>query len=203
MSDLDRALADLATIRLQIARQTRFLGLGSGTLAATAVLALATGFVQAVLSGERSPDPLPYFATWIAVAVLCAALVGSEAWRRSRRLHRGLADEMVIQAVEGLLPVGGAGACLGLVFARFAPDQVWMLPGLWQILVGIGLFASLRVLPRPAALVGAWYVLAGLVVFTLASEQHLLSPCLMALPFAVGQAALAAVMHRCAGGADA
>ena len=202
MPDLDRALADLATIRLQIARQTPFLGLGSGTLAATGALALFTGFVQALLSGDDPPDPIFYFATWIGLALVCAALIGCEVWRRAQRAHRGLADEMVIQAVEGLLPVGGAGACLGLVFARFAPEQIWMLPGLWQILVGIGLFASLRVLPRPAALVGAWYVLAGLAVFVLASEHHLLSPWLMALPFAVGQAALAAVMHRCVGGAD-
>ena len=202
MSDLDRALADLATIRLQIARQTRFVGLGSGTLAATALFALGTGFVQVVTSGEVPPSPVPFFTTWIAVAVVCAALVAGEVWRRTRQVHPGLSDEMVIQAVEGLLPVGGAGACLGLVFARFAPDQVWMLPGLWQILVGLGLFASLRVLPRPAVLVGAWYVLAGLAVFALASDHHLLSPYLMALPFAVGQAALAAVMHRYAGGTD-
>lgn len=199
MTDLDRALDDLATIRLQIARQTRFLGLGSATLALTAFLSLATGFIQAVwFEGDSSPGA--YFGVWIALAVICAGLVGLETVRRARRDHRGLSDEMVIQSVEAFLPAGAVGACLGLVIARCAPDQVWMLPGLWQALVGLGIFSALRILPWQAALVGGWYVLAGLTVLALSSEQQLLSPCLMAVPFAVGQAGLAAVMHRYAGG---
>jgi len=57
-----------------------------------------------------------------------------------------------------------------------------MLPGLWQVLVGLGLFASVRVLPRPVPLAGAWYLLAGLTVLALASETRHLSPWLMGLP---------------------
>ena len=30
---------------------------------------------------------------------------------------------MVFNAIESFLPAGGAGLCLGLVFARFAPDK--------------------------------------------------------------------------------
>lgn len=202
MQDLDRALDDLSTIRLQIARQTPFLGLGSGALAATGAIALFAGFAQALWLDNPTERPVAFFALWIAVAIVCAALIGAETWRRASRFHRGMSDEMVIQTVEGFLPVGGAGACLTLAFAKFAPDQVWMLPGLWQILIGIGIFGSLRILPRQCMFVGAWYVLAGLGVFALASGEHLLSSCLMAVPFAVGQAALARIMHVQAGGFD-
>uniref|UniRef100_UPI0019530037 hypothetical protein n=1 Tax=Klebsiella pneumoniae TaxID=573 RepID=UPI0019530037 len=67
------------------------------------------------------------------------------------------------------------------------PEAFWMLPGLWLILVGLGIFSSLRSLPRSVALAGAWYVLAGLVVLVIQSASHGLSPWIMGLPFALGQ----------------
>lgn len=196
MRDLDRALADIVAIRMQIARDTAFRGLGAATLAATGGLALAVAAGQALVLDEPTGRPAAFFGLWIATAAAACALIGFEAVRRSRRVHSGLADAMVFNAIEGFLPAGGAGLCLGLVFARFAPDQIWMLPGLWQVLVGLGLFASARILPRPVQLVGAWYLLAGLTVLALASEGRQLSPWLMGLPFAVGQGLLAIIVHR-------
>ncbi len=199
MRDLDRALADIVAIRMQIARDTAFRGLGAATLAATGALALAVAAGQALVLDDPTGQPVVFFGSWIATAIAACALIGFEAVRRSRRVHSGLADAMVFNAIEGFLPAGGAGLCLGLVFARFVPEGLWMLPGLWQVLVGLGLFASARILPRPVQLVGAWYLLAGLTVLALASEGHLLSPWLMGLPFAIGQGLLAVVVHRQAG----
>jgi hypothetical protein len=201
MLDPHRALADLETIRVQLARQTRFLGFGPATLAMTAALALVTGFVQGIWQSDDI-TPLAFFGLWIAIAIVSVAIVGAEVVRRSRRFHRGLSDAMLIQAVEMFLPVGLAGACLGLVFARCAVDQVWMLPGLWQMLVGLGLFAAGRSLPWQAGFVGGWYLVSGCAGFVLASETHILSPALMAVPFAVGQAAMAVVMARFGGARD-
>jgi hypothetical protein len=196
MRDLDKALADIVAIRSQIARETAFRGLGSATLAATGGLALATAGLQAWWLDEPSANPLAYFGIWIAAASVAFALIGVETVRRSRRLHSGLADAMVTNAIESFLPSAGVGLCLALVVARFAPDQVWMLPGLWQVLTGLGLFAAARILPRAVQFAGAWYLLAGLSVFALASTDHTLSPWLMGLPFAVGQGMLALIMHH-------
>ena len=49
---------------------------------------------------------------------------------------------------------------------------------------------------------GAWYLMAGLVALAMAGETHALSPWSMGLPFLVGQAWLAAIVHRSAGGSD-
>lgn len=200
MPDLDKALADIVAIRSQIARDTAFRGLGSAALAATGLLALATACGQALWLGDASARPLLFFGLWIATAFAAVGLIGIETVRRSRRLHSGLADAMVWNAIEGFLPAAGAGACLALVIARFAPDQIWMLPGLWQVLVGLGLFASARILPRAVQGAGAWYLLAGLTVLATASESHALSPWLMGLPFAVGQGWLALIMSDAGGG---
>ncbi|GJD33760.1 hypothetical protein [Methylobacterium aerolatum] len=202
MRDLDRALADIVAIRSQIARDTAFRGLGSATVAATGGIALAAAVGQAVLIGDLDKRPGLFFGIWIATALIAFALIGVEAMRRTRRLHSGLADAMVWNAIEGFLPAAGAGACLGLVIARFAPEEIWMLPGLWQAMVGLGLFASSRILPRAVQGVGAWYLLTGLTGLAAAAESHALSPWMMGLPFVVGQAALALVIHRAAGASD-
>ncbi|MFC6792622.1 hypothetical protein ACFQE0_25555 [Methylobacterium komagatae] len=202
MQDLDKALADIVAIRTQIARDTTFRGLGSATLAATGGVALATAAGQALWLGNPANHAGLFFAIWVAAALSAFALIGVEALRRTRRLHSGLADAMVLNAIEVFLPSAGAGACLGLVIARFAPDQIWLLPGLWQVLVGLGLFASARILPRAVQAIGAWYLIAGLSVIAIAAADHALSPWTMGLPFVIGQVALAIVVQRTGGGSD-
>ncbi|MCJ2126014.1 hypothetical protein [Methylobacterium sp. J-077] len=196
MQDLDKALADIVAIRSQIARETAFRGLGAATVAGTGGLALACAVAQSLWLGDPAARPVLFFGLWIAAALVAFALIGVEAVRRSRRLHSGLADAMVWNAIEVFLPAAGTGACLALVVARFAPGEVWMLPGLWQVLVGLGLFASARILPRAVQGVGAWYLLAGLAVLAIAAESHALSPWTMGLPFLVGQSWLAGIVHR-------
>ena len=88
---------------------------------------------------------------------------------RSRRIHSGLADEMIHAATEQFIPAGVAGALLTVVLFRFAPESLWMLPGLWQIVFSLGVFASCRSLPRPMFAVGVWYLAAGLASLALAN----------------------------------
>ena len=202
MRDLDRALADIAAIRVQMARGTVFRGLGPAALAATGVLALAVAVGQALWLGGAPAEPVPFFVLWIVTAVIAAATIGGEAVTRSRRMHSALADEMIHAAIEQFLPIGAAGALIALVLARFEPDSLWLLPGLWQILVGLGLFGAARLLPRGLILAGVWYVAAGLVVLALAAAEKTLSPWLMGLPFASGQLLVAMVLQGSSGGND-
>lgn len=203
MRDLDRALADIVAIRSQLARDETFRGLGAATVAATGVVALMVAGAQALWLGDPNARPLLFFAIWVGAALLAFALVGIETVRRSRRIHSGLADAMIWNAIEVFLPTAGAGACLGLVIGRFAPEAAWMLPGLWQVLTGLGLFASARILPRSVQSVAAWYLLAGLGGLALASTSHALSPWLMGLPYFLGQGGLAVILHRAMRGDDA
>ena len=196
-ADLDRVLADITAIRSQVAAGTAFQGYGPTALAATGALALAASVAQAALLDDPTGRPLTFLAGWIAVAIVS---IGAEMLARSRRHHSGLADAMILNAVEAFLPAGAAGALLLLVLARLAPESLWLLPGLWQVLVGLGLFASLRALPRPVALAAGWYVVAGLGTIAASVEGHALSPWTMGLPFALGQGLLALILHRAPGG---
>ncbi|MDR3468170.1 MAG: hypothetical protein P4M07_19730 [Xanthobacteraceae bacterium] len=203
MSDLDKALADILTIRSQIAAGTAFRGYGPAAVAITGGLALATAVIQALWLDDPTGHPLTFLLSWAATAALSAALIWIEMQARSRRHHSGLADAMIHQAVEQFLPAGVAGALLAVVLWKFAPEALWLLPGLWQVLVSLGVFASVRSLPRSVAFAGAWYFVAGFAVLVLASTTHALSPWTMGLPFAVGQALMAGLLHFASGDADA
>ncbi len=202
MRDLDKALADIFAIRSQIAAGTAFRGYGPATMAATAGLALATALLQFWWLEDPSGHPLTFFAGWAAAALVSAGMIWTEMQARSRRHHSGLADAMIHQAVEQFLPAFVAGVLLAVMLWKFAAETLWMLPGLWQVLVSLGVFASVRSLPRTVAFAGAWYFVAGFAVLLLASQSHALSPWTMGLPFVIGQLLMAAILHFASGEDD-
>jgi hypothetical protein len=202
MSDLDKALADIVAIRSQIAAGTAFRGYGPAAMAATGVVALATAALQFALLDDPTANPLTFLFGWVAAALLSSALIWIEMQARSRRHHSGLADAMIHQAVEQFLPAGVAGLLFAVMLWKFAPEALWLLPGLWQVLVSLGVFASIRSLPRSVALAGAWYFVAGFTVLLLASQSHTLSPWMMGLPFTVGQSLMAAILYVASGETD-
>lgn len=195
MKELDEALAEITAIRSQIARTAEFHGYGPVTVATTGLMALVAGEVQAHSLSNPVEGIVSYIAIWMATAALSLVLIGIEMVSRSRSMHSGLAEEMISTAVEQFLPAGIVGVLLTLVLVRFAPETLWMLPGLWQVLFSLGVFASARFLPRATYAVGGWYLLTGLACLTLGREQHLLSPWIMALPFGLGQLLAAAVLQ--------
>jgi hypothetical protein len=203
MKDLDEALAEITAIRTQMARGTEFRGYGPVTVAATGLLALVAGAIQAIWLPDPAAHVVGYLALWIATAALSAILIGAEMVARTRRIHSGLADEMIHAAVEQLIPAGVAGTLLTFVLFRFAPESLWMLPGLWQIVFSLGVFASCRSLPRPMFAAAVWYLAAGLACLAWANGAHAFSPWAMAVPFAVGQLYMAAVLYRSIGENDA
>jgi hypothetical protein len=202
MQDLHKALADIGSIRQQVAAGTMFRGFGPAVVATTGLLAAVTAAVQSLWLDDAGRHAIAFLGAWAVTAGVSAALIGAEMIARTRRHHGGLADAMLMNAVEQALPAGVAGVAIALVLMQLAPETLWMLPGLWQVLVGLGIFASVRSLPRAVAWAGTWYVAAGIVVLALSSQTQTLSPWAMGLPFVVGQLLLAAILHFAYGAGD-
>lgn len=120
-------------------------------------------------------------------------------YTRTRRIHSGLSDEMIHMAVEQFLPAAFAGLLLTFVMLRAAPNLAWILPGLWQVIFSLGIFASCRFLPRPIMLAGLWYLFTGLVCVGLGGDRAL-SPWAMAIPFGGGQMLVAGILFFCTKG---
>jgi hypothetical protein len=193
MTDIHKALGDISSIRRQVAQSTQFRGYGPATLAATGMMA----FVAALAQGAWLPDPahhIPaYMSIWIATALLSAVLTGVQMYTRSRRIHSGLSSEMIRMAVEQFLPAAGTGLLVAVTLAHFTPADLWMLPGLWQVIFSLGILSSSRFLPRLIVLAGGWYLLTGLGCIAL-GDTRALAPWTMGFAFGVGQLLVAGIL---------
>lgn len=193
MDDLHKALGDISSIRRQMARTTEFRGYGPATLAATAAFAVLAAAAQALWVPDPGSHAGTYLGIWIWTALGSAGLIAVQMHTRSRRMHSGLADEMIRLAVEQFLPSAVAGALLTVVLVRFAPQAQWMIPGLWQMVFSLGVFSSCRFLPRPMVAAGAWYLATGLFCISL-GDGRAFSPWAMGVPYGVGQLMVAGIL---------
>src|SRR5215470_55366 len=195
MTELRQALAEIRAIRTQVARGTQFRGYGPRSIAASGVLAFAVAAIQARWFTGSQHDFSEFLEIWVATAAFSVLLSAWETVTRARRLHDGFAKEMTHAALEQFLPSIVAGILLTVVLVRATPQVTWMLPGLWELVFSLGVFASCRFLPRPMFGVGLWYLAAGLACLAVESVRQTLSPWSMGIPFGVGQLLVAGVLQ--------
>jgi hypothetical protein len=194
--ELHEALTQISEIRQQMARTEVFRGYRALPVAFSGVMAVAAAVVQAVWISEPSQQVSAYLGLWVGTAVVSGLAAGSEMFWRTRAPAASLRREITWLAVEQFVPSLAAGGLLTVVLVRTAPESLWMLPGLWQILFGLGVFASCRLLPRATFGVAVFYLAAGLTTLALARGEAAFSPWAMGLPFGVGQWLAAVVLYR-------
>jgi hypothetical protein len=192
--ELHEALDQIAEIRDHLARTETFEGYRSATVAASGLLAFAAAGIQAALM----PDPIGhleiYLVLWGTVAFVSAAMAGIEMLVRCRAASE-TAVRLTRMVAEQFLPCIVVGALLTVAIAAVAPETAWMLPSLWSLVFGLGVFASARLFPRPVVWVAGYYLLAGIACLAGAKRLDPLSPWLMASTFGVGQLLAAAIVY--------
>jgi len=193
MNDLYKALGDISSIRRQMASTTEFRGYGPATLATTGLFAILAAAAQALWFPDPAHHISAYLGVWVSTAVLSAALTGVQMYNRARRIHSGLSNEMLRMAVEQFLPSAAAGLLVTIVLLRYVLFATWMLPGIWQVFFGLGIFSSCRFLPRPMIAAGAWYLLTGLSCLAMGGNRAL-SPWTMGISYGAGQLLVAAIL---------
>ena len=193
---LDDALDQIAEVRRRMAGATLFRGYRSTTALASAGVAVGVAAGQAVWLPRPGEHVGAYLDLWCGAAVACCVLAAAGVVANVRRSRTALVQrELARSAVGHLLPCLVAGGLLTVVLATAAPATVWLLPGLWAILFGLGVLASRPLLPRATEWVGLWYLLAGLGAIGWSATHGRFSPWVMAVPFGVGQLAAAAVLY--------
>ena len=193
MKELQQALSEIQSIRCQVARGTEFRGYGPASIAVSGVLALLVAAAQT--RWMANTDIAIWLGVWAGTAAVSVLLTGIETFVRARRVHVGFAREMVQCAVEQFLPAIMVGFLLAVVMVRVAAQDCWMLPGLWELIFSLGVFASCRFLPRQMFVVGVWYLAAGLFCLAAGSVTRTLLPWAMGIPFGIGQLLVAAVLQ--------
>jgi hypothetical protein len=189
--DLSRALGQLADIHQQLAKGEIYRGYRSVPVAASGLIGFAAAWAQA--PGLGAADPVGFVEYWTVIA-LCAALVGvSEIiynYIRDGHAERHRTRQVVGQFLPSLI----GGAIISASFVRLSPTLVPLLPGLWAICFGIGIFASRPYLPRASGWVALFYYAAGVPLLWMAHGTEPLHAWWVGGTFGVGQLLAAFVL---------
>lgn len=193
--ELREALDSIAVIRRRMAETEVFRGYRALPVAVSAILAVLAGLVQPAVVPRPEQDVPGYVGLWSIVALLSMGAAGLAMFLRDRVAGTSLTRPVTWLAIGQFVPCLVAAAAVTVVIVRTAPESAWLLPGLWQVFFSQGVFASCRLLPRPAFAVGVFYLAAGTATLVLGRGDQALAPWAMAVPFGVGQTLAAAVLY--------
>jgi hypothetical protein len=193
VTDVSRALAQIAEIHDQLAKAEIYRGWRSLPVACSGLIGLGAAAWQAAFM--RPLEPLVFAAYWMGVAIValfvgCAEIVwhyvrhaGETERRRSRRV------------IAQFLPALVAGMILSGALVRLSPALVVLLPGLWALFFGVGIFATRPYVVPASSWIGLYYWAAGLVLLWVAGGVDTLSPWSVGGTFGTGQLLAAAVLY--------
>lgn len=190
--ELRDAIDQISAIKTHLAATERLRGLRAVPIAFSGTLALLAGAAQALWIAEPLADPDRYLLLWVGTAAISALAAGLGLAVRIRRSPSRLSIENALLALRQFAPASFVGATVTVAVMVQLPDHLWILPGLWQLLFGLGVLAAHRLLPGPVYAIGGLYLVTGSACLAIGTAA--LSPLAMSLPFAAGQLMLAAIL---------
>jgi len=195
VTELERALADIAEVRERLAVAQRFRGYSALAAAISGLFAVVAGAVQALLIGTpaNAHDGRVYFAIWF---VCCAASVAVNYGAIAQWfVNDASARERWQTRTVGLsiLPAVILGAALS--FGVLRVQEFSLLPGVWFGCYGVGLFASRLTVPRAVLpIAGAFVAIGAALLF--APPSLSLQWWIPAVGFGIAQLMIAVLVAR-------
>ncbi len=201
--DLHEALTQISEIRQQVARTETFRGYRAAPVAFSGLVAWTAALFQYAVMPAPTAHLPAYVSLWVGAALLSMFVTGLYMFLHCWQSRLALTRSNTALAVGQFVPCTVAGGLLTCALFYHAAESLWMLPGLWSILFSLGIFASMRLLPRATFWVGVHYLAAGIFCLILAQGDDAFSPWAMALPFGIGQFMAAGILYwtleRCHG----
>lgn len=186
------AIDQISTIRTQLAATEHLRSLRAIPVALSGVLAILAALSQIAWLDDPLAYPRRYLLIWCGAAVISGVVASLVVARRVVRSSGALSAANARLAAMQFAPCLVVGAIVTWFVVVRMHDRLWLLPGLWQLLFGLGNLAAHRLLPAPATLVGVMFLASG--GCCLWFEERALDPWAMGMPFAAGQLALAAIL---------
>ena len=192
--DLTNALDRIEEIHAQMAKGEVFRGYRPVPVAVAGAVGLLAGWLQPRLlpSGD---DGTAFLWYWVAVAALNVALIGGVIATGYRRAPAPFARRHTRRVLGQFLPCLAAGAAVSLALPALDPGLVRLLPGLWALLLGLGIFASRPYLARATGWVALFFLLAGSALLALPTPDLARLGALNGTVFGAGLLAAAVVLH--------
>lgn len=192
--DVSRALTQIAEIHQQLAKAEVYRGYRPLPVAASGLIGLAAAALQERYGLAR--EPVAFVMFWAAVAFAAAAVGVSEvAYHYVSSEAEG--DRGRTRLVVGqFLPAAVAAAAISAAFLYLDMALVGLLPGLWAMCFGMGVFASRPYLPRSTVFIAVFYYAAGMALLWRANGPAGLEGWPIGVTFGIGQLASALVLYR-------
>jgi hypothetical protein len=194
MTEVGRALAQIEAIHQQLAKSEVYRGWRSVPVAASGLIGATAAMWQSATA--RPLDAFAFTAYWLSVAVVALGVGCAEiGWHYV--VHATTTERRRSRRVLGqFLPALVAGAIVSIALVRLSPSLVSLLPGLWALLFGVGIFAAQPYLPRASGAVAAYYWLVGLaLLWTTSAGLDTLSPWAVGATFGTGQFIAAVALY--------
>ncbi len=193
MSEVHKALGQIASIHEHLARTEVYRGYRAVPLAFSGLTGLLAAWLQPWVIGGKPASWFVYY--WTVVAVIAFTVAMSEGVLHF--LHRSTPYQRrrSVHVIGQFIPCLAAGACFAVFMVPCGEVAIRFLPGIWAILFSMGNFASLPYLPRSVFWLALGYFLAGVILLGLAESGQSLSPWGMGLTFGGGNIIAAALMY--------
>lgn len=190
--DVSRALSQIAEIHQQIAKGELYRGYRPLPVAASGLI----GIVAASLQPRDLParDPVAFVWYWCVVAAL-AGLVGVSEIAYNYVRENDTERRRTRRVVGQFLPSMVGAAAITASFVHLSDTLIPLLPGLWAICFGIGVFASRPYLPRASGFVALFYYAAGIALLWQARGAESLHGWWIGATFGIGQLLAALVLY--------
>ncbi len=190
--ELPQALAQIAEIRAQAAKADVYRGYRSVPVAASGLMGLAAAWLQ---PPGIAGDPIGFVIYWVVVAI-GAGFVGVSEIVYNYVVHdEALAKRRTRRVVGQMLPGLLAGALVTASFVHLSTALVPLLPGLWALAFGLGIFASRPYLVRTSGWVALYFCAAGAALLWTARGPDTLNAWAVGGTFGVGQLLTAGVLY--------
>lgn len=191
MSDVERAIAQIADIRARMAASSRFRGYAPESVALLGVLSVALTVLEVVWPDRFRGSDSQLVRDWGLLLAGGGLCIAAEAVFRTMRETDAMVSPALLSALRGVIPGTLMAVAVAAAVLAYVPQACWIVPGTWQMLIGMATFASYPLMPRKIAWPGAWFLLSGALGLFLAGRQGGLSPLLVGVPFFVGHFGIA------------
>jgi hypothetical protein len=205
VSDVSRAVEEIAAIHAHLAAREIYRGWRSVPVALSGLVGIGAALVltvrQPVHAGTLIPgmglpdaDAWTFLRTWFAVGI-CAMGAGSAeiAWHYTR--HASDLERRRTRVVMGqILPALMIGLVVPIALVRLDPAFVAAAPGLWAICFGLAIVSARACLPPASVWAAAYYMTAGTLLLVIAGPG-IPAPWTVGATFGVGQGLVALLLH--------
>ncbi len=188
--ELDRALSQISEIHAQLLRSEVFRGYRALPTAVTSIVAVMAAVLQTSIWPASTPTE--FVIAWAGVATLCSAICAGDLWVRARRSE--IVRRRALPVVAQFAPATIAGCVITIALLRAGSDALSLMPGVWALVMGIGIMASRPYLPRAIGFVALFYLATGAMLVSYAEPASVPSAWTMGATFGAGQALAAVVL---------